>query len=164
MCPDIADPANGQIVFATDNVALFDLATTATYSCYYGYGLMGGDTVRTCMENGGSVIGMWSGMAPSCGGEEDALYLRVCEYTTIFSLNAAITCSELSDIMNGDGISYDMSEVSVSSGTYPFDTVATYDGCVTGYALVGDSTSMCTGDGTTVNGAFDGTPPTCEGE
>ena len=69
MCPDITDPANGQIVFASDNVAPFDLATTATYSCVSGYGLMGGDTVRTCMENGGSVIGMWSGMAPSCGGK-----------------------------------------------------------------------------------------------
>ena len=93
-----------------------------------------------------------------------ALYLSVCAYATFFSLNAAITCPGLSDIMNGDGISYDMSEVSVGSGMYPFDTVATYDGCVAGYALVGDSTSRCTGDGTTVNGAFDGTPPTCEGE
>ena len=70
-CPHIADPANGQIAFASDSVAPFDLATTATYSCDSGYGLMGGDTVRTCEENGGSVIGAWSGMAPSCGGKND---------------------------------------------------------------------------------------------
>ena len=56
-----------------------------------------------------------------------------------------------------------MSEISAGSGMYPFDTVATYNGCVTGYALVGDSTSRCTGYGTTMNGVFDGTPPTCEG-
>ena len=76
MCPDITDPANGQIVFVVDTVAPYDLATTATYSCDSGYGLMGGDTVRTCEENGGSVIGAWSGMAPSCGGKEESLLNR----------------------------------------------------------------------------------------
>ena len=81
----------------------------------------------------------------------------------LFFLNAAITCPRLSVITNGSRISYDMSETSAGSGMYPFDTVVTYDGCVTGYALVGDSTSRCTGDGSTVNGEFDGTPPICEG-
>ena len=72
-CPHIADPTYGQIVFALDDEAPFDLATTATYSCYSGYGLMGGDTVRTCEESGGSVIGAWSGIAPSCGGKYNFL-------------------------------------------------------------------------------------------
>ena len=69
MCPDLPDPDNGQTMFSPDNEAPFVLTTEATYSCDSGYGLMGGDTVRTCEENGGSVIGTWSGMAPSCGGK-----------------------------------------------------------------------------------------------
>ena len=71
---------------------------------------------------------------------------------------------ELTELTNGAGISYSTGSLSTWPVTYSFDTVATYDGCVTGYALVGDSTSRCTGDGTTVNGAFNGTPPTCDRE
>ena len=87
----------------------------------------------------------------------------VCTYAITFSLNIDITCLELSMISNGFRISYDISETSIGSGMYPFDTVATYDGCVTGYALVGDFTSRCTGDGVSVNGVFDATPPICQG-
>ena len=56
-----------------------------------------------------------------------------------------------------------MLEILAGSGMYPFYTVATYDGCVTGYALVGDPISRCTGDGMSVNGVFEGVLPTCQG-
>ena len=69
MCPHIADPVNGQIEFSLDNLAPFDIMTTAMYSCYPGYDLNGGNVVRTCGGNSDSAIGFWSGTAPTCIGE-----------------------------------------------------------------------------------------------
>ena len=43
-----------------------DHGTTATYSCNEGFGLSGGDVVRTCGGDGRIVTGEWSGSAPSC--------------------------------------------------------------------------------------------------
>ena len=70
MCPDIADPFNGQITFSSDRIAPFEFGTTATYSCDNGYMLTGGDTVRTCAGDGSSDIGAWSGAAPTCQCKE----------------------------------------------------------------------------------------------
>ena len=64
-------------MFASESMIPFGLATTATYSCDSGYGLMGGDTVRTCEENEGSVIGAWSGMASSCGGKHIWYFIKI---------------------------------------------------------------------------------------
>ena len=63
MCPDLPDPVNGMITFATDTTAEFDFMTTATYSCDSGYALVGMDTVRTCVGEE-----EWSGTAPTCEG------------------------------------------------------------------------------------------------
>ena len=48
-------------------------------------------------------------------------------------------------------------------GMLDFDVVATYQ-CDLGYALVGDMTRNCTGDGSSTTGAFTGEQPTCEGD
>lgn len=64
-CSSLVLPANGQIAYATDMDPEFDGETTATYSCVEGYGLNGGDVMRTCE---GSPIGSWSGSAPTCEG------------------------------------------------------------------------------------------------
>ena len=68
MCEDIPDPDNGQIVFGDDTTCPFDLGTTATYSCYPGYSLVG-DAVRTCEGDGTQEEGTWSNTAPQCDGE-----------------------------------------------------------------------------------------------
>ena len=67
----------------------------------------------------------------------------------------AIICPELSAIPDGS-ISYD------PAGTAPFsyNTVATYS-CDPGFSLQGSPTRTCTGDGTSVDGMFDGTSPIC---
>ena len=58
---------NGDITYAMDTTAPFDYQTRATYSCNPGYGLSGGDTVRTCtgtLDGNGD----WTGIAPICRG------------------------------------------------------------------------------------------------
>ncbi len=65
------------------------------------------------------------------------------------------------DLMNGS-VSYDGATVD-GFGNYAFDVAATYR-CNTGYVLVGSNTRTCTGDGSSITGAFDGLAPTCEGE
>ncbi len=65
MCPDIADPLNGQIIFIPDELAPFQYATVATYSCEFSYGLNGNRT-RVCAGDGSSLVGVWDGDAPTC--------------------------------------------------------------------------------------------------
>ena len=67
-CADIPDPNNGNIHFSVDNTAPFDIGTTATYHCFNGYHLAGGDTVRVC-KKGGSGGNFWNGTAPICQGQ-----------------------------------------------------------------------------------------------
>lgn len=55
--------------FDSQPLAPFLRGTNATYSCDRGYGLDGGDVVRTCLMNGYSPDGVWSGMEPACVGE-----------------------------------------------------------------------------------------------
>ena len=40
--------------------------TVATFSCNDGFGLSGGDGMRTCGGDGSSSDGMWSGTSPTC--------------------------------------------------------------------------------------------------
>ena len=65
-CPDIADPVNGQIIFASDRRAPFDYGTTAEYSCNEGYTLSGAERVRVCGGDGLSDVGEWSGEDYTC--------------------------------------------------------------------------------------------------
>ena len=67
-CTDLPDPTNGIVTFSTDTVAPFSLKTRATYSCDQGYGLSGGNTVRTCGPNADNTNpeGVWSGNVPAC--------------------------------------------------------------------------------------------------
>ena len=51
------------------NTEPYDYGTTATYQCDSGYELRGGDTVRTCTDNGSSPVGRWNGIGPACAGE-----------------------------------------------------------------------------------------------
>ncbi len=68
VCPDLTEPTNGYIIYATDTIALFDYQTAATYSCDDGFGLLGGDLLRSCVGSS-SGPGEWSGTAPTCEGK-----------------------------------------------------------------------------------------------
>ena len=67
VCPSLNNPPNGQIEFTETSADAFNFQTMATYSCDTGYGLFGGDGVRTCV---GSLSGpgVWSGIEPTCEG------------------------------------------------------------------------------------------------
>ena len=73
-------------------------------------------------------------------------------------VHAAITCSSLTDPINGT-ITY--SGVISENGTHAFNVIANYT-CDDGFALVGNNTRTCTGDGSSTTGAFDGVASTCE--
>lgn len=72
VCPELPDPLNGFVTFTMENVPLaevdmtppFDFMTVAVYECNIGYGLFGGDTMRTC--GGIGPTGNWNGTAPTC--------------------------------------------------------------------------------------------------
>ena len=66
MCPALTPPTNGVIVYASDTSADFDFETTATFSCNPGFGMVGGDEVRTCGGNGSSATGVWTGNQTVC--------------------------------------------------------------------------------------------------
>ena len=67
-CEDIADPVDGQIVFENDKDrrAPFDYGTTAQYSCYDGFNLIGDESMRVCGGDGLTNKGVWSGEDYSC--------------------------------------------------------------------------------------------------
>ena len=66
MCPDLPDPIHGNIIFTTDNLAPFELGTSAQYKCYPGYVLVGETEVRICSADLDLDIGLWTGLAPTC--------------------------------------------------------------------------------------------------
>ena len=69
MCTDLPDPVNGNIIFTTDNIAPFELGTSAQYKCYSGYVLVGDSDVRTCSADLVLDVGLWTGSGPICEGE-----------------------------------------------------------------------------------------------
>ncbi len=48
-------------------------------------------------------------------------------------------------------------------GFHSFNTIAIYS-CNTGFSPVGGNNRTCTGDGSSINGTFNGVAPTCEGK
>ncbi len=71
----------------------------------------------------------------------------------------AITCPPLSNLTNGS-VSY--SNVPGENNSYAFNVMATYS-CNSGFALVGNKTRNCSGDGSSTTGDFDRLAPTCKG-
>ena len=66
-------------------------------------------------------------------------------------------CRSLTAPLNGS-VTYSSNE----NDSFPFNSVATYN-CDTGFSLVGNSNRTCTGDGSSIIGAFNGVVPTCQG-
>ena len=69
MCDFIPDPDNGRVTFSPDATPPFDFETRATYICNSGYGISGGNVLRTCRGDGLTANGTWTGTAPFCGGK-----------------------------------------------------------------------------------------------
>ena len=58
--------ANGEITYAVDTMADFQLQTMATHTCNAGY-VRNGPEVRNCTPGAGnSTMGVWSERAPTC--------------------------------------------------------------------------------------------------
>ena len=72
----------------------------------------------------------------------------------------AINCAALSSIDNG-GITYD--PVSSDPVTLDYGTTATYS-CNDGFFLEGNVMRNCGGDGTSLDGVWDGVVPICSGK
>ncbi len=70
----------------------------------------------------------------------------------------AITCPPLSNLTNG---SVYYSNVSGQNNRYDFNVKATYS-CNSGFALVGNNTRNCSGNGSSTTGDYEGIAPTCE--
>ena len=57
---------NGEITYAVDMTANFELRTMATHTCDAGY-ILSGPEVRNCDEGDGTnLIGEWTETAPTC--------------------------------------------------------------------------------------------------
>ena len=67
MCPVLFVPENGSITYSEEPSPTLGFMEMATYSCDDGFGLSGGDGVRTCVGPAGS-SGEWTGVAPTCEG------------------------------------------------------------------------------------------------
>ncbi len=67
MCPVLIDPTNGMIMYTEIPSGSLGFMEMATYSCNAGFGLSGGDPVRTCEGAAGS-SGDWTETAPTCEG------------------------------------------------------------------------------------------------
>ncbi len=132
---------------------VFDV--TADHSCYTGFSLVG-DNTRTCTGDGSSINGAFDGVAPTCERK-----LLINPYTEKpFTIVLEITCPALISPAGGS-VSYGRA-YPYGNGNYGFDVVATYY-CDTGFSLVGNNSTTCTGNGSSITGAFNALGPICEG-
>ena len=63
-------------MFSSSTPAPHAFETTARYTCVSGFGLNGGDMIRTCERDGSSPTGRWSGGAPRCTGEKIIVFSK----------------------------------------------------------------------------------------
>lgn len=71
------------------------------------------------------------------------------------SISTVILCPPLPELVGG--------VITYSSDTFDVGTTATH-ACEEGFSLVGDAIRVCTGDGSSVVGEWNGTAPECSGE
>ena len=89
--------------------------------------------------------------------QAESILLIVAFICLISSPHVAIVCDHLPDPVNGD-----ISFYSDTTAPFDFGTNATYS-CDSGFGLSGEDTvRTCDGEGSSPNGDWDGTAPTCE--
>ena len=64
MCNEPAAPSNGSVTLSSQ---VFNVGTTATYSCNPDYVLVG-QTTSTCQNANTGEIGVWNSSTPICEG------------------------------------------------------------------------------------------------
>ena len=143
LCSELSSLVNGQVTLTG-----LTCGSTASYTCYSGYTLLG-EQNRTCL-----CTGMWSGQEPTCesmyslvalGYKRNEFVLCVLRYMSNL-LNSTGLCSELSSPTNGQ-----VTWTGLTSGS-----TATYT-CDSGYHLIGDQNRTCLS-----SGVWSGQEPTCE--
>ncbi len=69
-CPSLTSPVNGSVTypFTANGNGSYPFNSVATYSCDTGFSLVGNSN-RTCIGDGSSVIGAFNGVAPTCQGK-----------------------------------------------------------------------------------------------
>ena len=155
MCPVLPAPENGITSYSEDSSPL-GFMEMATYSCNPGFGLSGGNRVRTCTGAAGSSE-EWNGTTPTCQGTYKALTVNSNKSFLGTLYSSAISCHTITPPVNG--------QVSFSSGTtstHFFGTVATFS-CTSGFGLLGNMTRVCGGNGSSSSGVWSGSPPICIG-
>ena len=69
MCSPLDPLENGSISYFPDSGDNFTIGTAATHSCSAGFALVGGDNIRSCMDDDqADTEGVWNGTAPTCQG------------------------------------------------------------------------------------------------
>ncbi len=155
-CPPLTIPSNGSVTYnisTADGNGNYAFDVVATYNCDTGFSLVD-HSLRTCTGDGSSITGAFDGLVPICEGR----LFCFKDLNDNFHYTA-ITCPPLSNLTNGF-VSY--SNVPSENNSYNFNVMATYS-CNSGFALVGNKTRNCSGDGSTTTGDFDGLAPTCNG-
>ncbi len=64
LCPILPPIDNGRVQYSPDFIPDFNVGTEATYTCNFGFRLIG-QMVLECEGNG-----LWSNVPPMCEGEE----------------------------------------------------------------------------------------------
>ena len=79
-CLALPEPENGRIEYSSGSTGDQLFGVTAMYICESGFGLTGGERVRTCEGDGNSPVGTWTGNAPSCLGNfiQYCMLLHAC--------------------------------------------------------------------------------------
>ena len=66
-CPALTAPMNGQVSYATDMTAEFEIGTVATFTCDAGFSLNGAAAMLTCTDDDQmDDVGTWGGIEPTC--------------------------------------------------------------------------------------------------
>ena len=158
MCPSLVPLGNGSISYFPDSRGtVFTIGTMAIYSCSAGFAQVGGDSIRSCMDDDqADTKGVWNGTAPTCQGELH-VFVDFLINAFIMHLYAAIECHPLDTLRNG-GILYSIDTLA----NYMLGTVATYS-CNTRFALQGEPSRTCTADDQSDTvGVWSGSTPFCE--
>lgn len=98
MCDSLPIPDNGRIIYSMDITSPYSYDTVATYICNTGFGINGGNVLRTCGGDGSSSIGTWT---PSNG--------RIVYSSMIPPYNFGTTANTICDV--GFGLVGDVTRV-----------------------------------------------------
>ena len=76
---------NGEVIYNHSEPESYSFGTTAEYRCESGFGLSGGDSIRSCEGDASSPTGFWSGDAPGCEGLYSHSFNLSDSYQVMFS-------------------------------------------------------------------------------